>query len=184
MKKIYFYLLLLIGFTLSTTSCLKDDSSWEEYEKWRIANEEFFTQMQDSIDASTGLPYYSQIASEAYPDYHVLYRVITEGDPDGKKPYYTSTVRVNYSGHLYNTDENFDEATNTDFLVTDVISGWTWALQNMTVGSKWEVIIPWQLGYGTTVTSSIPAYSTLVFTIELVSIPKWETGENSSDSDS
>lgn len=183
MKKIYFYFCLLIGATLTLTSCLGDDSTWEEYENWRIANEEFFTQMKDSIDTATGQPYYQEIASESYPAYSLLYHVITEGDADGKVPYYTSTVRVNYSGHLYNTTTAFDSGTNVDFKVNEVISGWTWALQNMTVGSKWEVVIPWQLGYGSTGSTSIPSYSTLVFTIELVSIPKWEIGENDDDDD-
>jgi len=40
----------------------------------------------------------------------------------------------------------------------------------MEVGDKWEVWIPWQLGYGSSASGTIPAYTTLVFEIELISI--------------
>ena len=58
------------------------------------------------------------------------------------------------------------------------ISGWTWALMEMTVGDKAEVVIPWQLGYGSNGSGSIPPYSTLIFTMTLNSIPTYETGIN------
>lgn len=191
MKKIYYFLFLLIG-TLSMTSCLNDDTVYEDYEAWRLENEAFYTQMQDSIDPETEAPYYKEIVAENYPAYKVLYHVITEGAADGKKPYYNSTVEVKYRGHLYNTTVPFDSTktgSTAQFAVNQVISGWTWALQNMTVGSKWEIVIPWQLAYGANGSTSggvyiIPPYSTLVFDVELVSIPKWETGTNSSTSES
>ena len=67
-------------------------------------------------------------------------------------------------------------------MVSDVISGWQWALQNMKEGAKWEVIIPWQLAYGVNGSgSSIPPYSALVFEINLTTIVKWQTGTNSDD---
>lgn len=51
------------------------------------------------------------------------------------------------------------------------IKGVQVALQNMAVGEKWEVVIPWQMGYrGYSFSGVIPAYSTLVFEIELVDI--------------
>lgn len=51
------------------------------------------------------------------------------------------------------------------------IKGVQVALQNMAVGDKWEVVIPWQMGYKRyNFSSVIPAYSTLVFEIELVDI--------------
>jgi len=51
-----------------------------------------------------------------------------------------------------------------------IIDGFSTALQHMDVGDKWEVWIPWQLGYGSSASGTIPAYTTLVFEIELVSI--------------
>jgi len=40
----------------------------------------------------------------------------------------------------------------------------------MQVGDKWEVWIPWKLGYGESGSGTIKGYSTLVFEIELVAI--------------
>jgi FKBP-type peptidyl-prolyl cis-trans isomerase FklB len=42
----------------------------------------------------------------------------------------------------------------------------------MPVGSKWELYIPYQLGYGTRPSGTIPAYRTLLFTLELLDIKK------------
>jgi FKBP-type peptidyl-prolyl cis-trans isomerase FklB len=51
-----------------------------------------------------------------------------------------------------------------------VIKGWTEALTLMSVGSKWEVYVPQELGYGSRAAGKIPAYSTLIFTVELIEI--------------
>ena len=49
----------------------------------------------------------------------------------------------------------------------------------MPVGSKWEICIPQELGYGAQEAGKIKPYSTLVFTVELVGIekPKEEKAE-------
>lgn len=177
MKKIYYFLFLLIG-TLSMTSCLKDDNTYEDYEAWRVANEAFYNQMKDSVwtNPETGKEesYYKEIASLAYPEYKILYHQIDSVENDGRKPYFTSTVKVDYAGHLYNTTTNFDAQNGMEFKVSGVIQGWTLALMNMTAGEKWEVVIPWQLAYGAAGAGSIPPYSTLVFDIKLLEITKWE----------
>lgn len=49
-------------------------------------------------------------------------------------------------------------------------TGWTVALQHMVEGDKYEVWIPQQLAYGASDNGDIPAYSTLIFEIELVSV--------------
>lgn len=54
--------------------------------------------------------------------------------------------------------------------MASVISGWTVALQHMVEGDKYEVWIPQQLAYGASDNGDIPAYSTLIFEIELVSV--------------
>ena len=48
----------------------------------------------------------------------------------------------------------------------------------MTVGNKAEVVTPWKLGYRSNGSGLIPPYSTLIFTMTLNSIPKYETGIN------
>lgn len=100
------------------------------------------------------------------------YKVITEGT--GKKPDSSSTVTVHYTGALADGTE-FDSSIKrgqpATFPVVGVIPGWTQALQLMTVGSKWKLFIPPQLGYGPQGAGArIPPNSALVFEVELISI--------------
>lgn len=100
------------------------------------------------------------------------YKVITMGK--GMKPKAEQEVTVKYEGHLIDGTE-FDSSykrnpQTTKFRCNQVIKGWTEALTLMPVGSKWELYIPQELGYGSRATGNIPAYSTLIFTVELVGI--------------
>ena len=54
--------------------------------------------------------------------------------------------------------------------LSELIDGWIIALQNMTIGDKWEIYIPAEMGYGKYSQPGIPAYSTLIFEIELLGI--------------
>ena len=51
-----------------------------------------------------------------------------------------------------------------------MIKGWTEALQQMPVGSKWELFIPSELAYGPNGKGPIEPNSMLIFEVELVSI--------------
>jgi FKBP-type peptidyl-prolyl cis-trans isomerase FklB len=100
------------------------------------------------------------------------YKVITEGK--GAKPRADQEVTVKYEGHLIDGTE-FDSSykrnpQTTKFRCDQVIKGWTEALTLMPVGSKWEVYVPQELGYGSRAAGKIPAYSTLIFTVELIEI--------------
>ena len=94
-----------------------------------------------------------------------------------------SSATVNYRGRLIPTDNHpmgkvFDEsytgtlnpATNApvEFSLNDVIEGWSTALMHMGKGDIWHVYIPANLGYGNSNKTDIPAYSTLIFDINLV----------------
>ncbi|MBM6992242.1 MAG: FKBP-type peptidyl-prolyl cis-trans isomerase [Prevotella sp.] len=101
------------------------------------------------------------------------YKVLTAGN--GPKPTADQTVEVIYEGKTI--DGNVFDATSrhggkkTDsFRCNQVIKGWTEALTNMPVGSKWEIYIPQNLAYGERQAGQIKPYSTLIFTVELVGI--------------
>lgn len=67
---------------------------------------------------------------------------------------------------LYQRPSNADGTQSS----SSIIRGLQIALQHMRKGEVWEVIIPYQLGYGAYNYSVIPGYSTLIFQIELVEI--------------
>ena len=100
------------------------------------------------------------------------YKVITEGN--GPQPKATDTVTVDYRGTLIDGtefDSSYKRGQPATFPVSGVIKGWTEALQLMPVGSKWQLFIPPQLGYGDRgAGNSIPPNSTLIFEVELLSI--------------
>ncbi|MCI6472136.1 MAG: FKBP-type peptidyl-prolyl cis-trans isomerase, partial [Bacteroidales bacterium] len=62
------------------------------------------------------------------------------------------------------------------YLGGGLVDGFTTALMNMHEGDRWTVYMPYQLGYGTSASSSIPAYSLLTFDITLVSFFRPGTG--------
>ncbi len=101
------------------------------------------------------------------------YRVITEGT--GAKPAATDRVKVNYRGTLVDGtefDSSYKRNQPATFGVGQVIKGWTEALQLMPVGSKWEIYIPQELGYGERESGKIPPLSALIFEVELLEIVK------------
>lgn len=85
------------------------------------------------------------------------------------------SITVNYIGTLTNGtkfDSSFDR--NQPFTFTlgggQVIKGWDEGVVGMKVGGKRKLVIPPSLGYGNQAQGSIPANSTLVFEITLVSV--------------
>jgi len=100
------------------------------------------------------------------------YKILKTGD--GKKPAADDTVVCHYRGTLIDGQE-FDSSYKTNqpatFAVKRVIKGWNEALQLMPVGSKWQVFIPPNLGYGERGTPQrIGPNATLIFEVELISI--------------
>ncbi len=104
------------------------------------------------------------------------YKIITPGT--GLKPTKEDFVTVEYTGHLINGDV-FDSTEKTGkpatFKLSQVIPGWTEALQLMPAGSTWEVYIPSNLAYGErNVGGAIGPNETLVFNVHLIEVKKEE----------
>jgi len=99
------------------------------------------------------------------------YKVLVEGS--GKSPKAADQVTVNYKGMLIDGtefDSSYKRGTPATFPVKGVISGWTEALQLMKEGSKWQLFIPPDLGYGARAMGRIPPNSTLIFEVELLNV--------------
>ena len=100
----------------------------------------------------------------------IFYRVVAEGNGDGKHPTPRSIVTAHYTGRTID-GQQFDSSRGGAPLairLCDLIEGWIIALQQMCVGDKWEVYIPAEMGYGKFAQPGIPAGSTLIFEIELL----------------
>lgn len=100
------------------------------------------------------------------------YKVLTAGS--GAQPTADSTVEVHYEGRLIDGtvfDSSRQRGDTASFGVTQVIPGWTEALQLMTEGSTWELYIPADLAYGPGGTPGGPIgpNAALIFEVELIS---------------
>jgi FKBP-type peptidyl-prolyl cis-trans isomerase FkpA len=101
------------------------------------------------------------------------YEVLEAGN--GEKPVAEDTVEVHYRGTLVDGtefDSSYARGETAKFPLNRVIPGWTEGVQLMPVGAKYKFVIPSELAYGERDTGTIPANSTLVFEVELVSVEK------------
>ena len=102
----------------------------------------------------------------------IYYKVLEQGN-GSTSPTIRSIVSVHYRGTLIDGKE-FDNSYKRNcpeaFRLCDVIDGWQLALQQMHVGDKWIIYIPYELGYGSKACAGIPAFSTLIFEVELLGI--------------
>ncbi len=92
----------------------------------------------------------------------------------GQKPKATDKVQVHYEGTLTDGtvfDSSYKRGEPITFGLNQVIKGWTEGLQLMSIGSKYKLYIPYQLGYGAQgAGAAIPPYAALIFTVELLGI--------------
>ncbi len=191
LKVLPFYLFTLLPLFASCSEAEEED---EEYADWQNRNETYFEGQYQAHSAQSAtqfvLPSWAQASSKSASEVEhtncVLVDVLKEGAgaESLSSPYYTDTVLVNYSGRLmptvrYPSGYLFDSSYLTTYdpdvdvpyqmaVNAAEVEGFATALQHMHRGDQWRVTIPHQLGYGTTAKTSIPAYSTLVFEIELV----------------
>ena len=101
------------------------------------------------------------------------YKVIKEGT--GAKPKATDSVTVHYEGKLLDQtvfDSSIKRGEPITFRLDEVIKGWTEGLQQMNVGSKYQLFIPSDLAYGPNPRpgSGIPPNSVLIFDVELLGV--------------
>lgn len=96
-----------------------------------------------------------------------LYYVITNPG-SGPQPSASSDVEVKYKGYLANGSV-FDESTNAGvkFNLANVIKGWQEGIPLFKKGGKGQLFVPSALAYGSQSQNNIPAYSVLIFDIEL-----------------
>ena len=178
MKKIAICL-MAITVSCCITSC--GDDKEDHLNQWMMANVNAFNAIKVN-------PEYRELLSPGNEG-SIYYKVLQAGNgTDSIK--YTSIVTCYYKGWLiadypfYNIQTGyvfdqrlFDDGPPLQFALNSLVNGWKTALQHMTKGDKWEIWIPYQLGYGRTGSYDsytgalkIPGYSTLVFEMEIVNV--------------
>ena len=200
MKKSIFWLMgLLFSVSLAVTSCEETDGVVDPYFNWQERNELYIDSIARVANANLGNEVGQWKAVHTYkfnppindlnPDVNdYVYCKILEKGTGTVKPLYSDSVAAHYRGQLIPLydgqkvvfDQSFqgelkeDLAVPVTFGVWDgvggVIEGWSSVLQQMVEGDRWEVHIPYQLGYGIYGRNEIPGYSALVFDIQLVKI--------------
>jgi len=187
--------LYLFAFLFLFTSC-KETEEDEEFANWQEQNDNYFQQIYANAmsriaagDNSWKIIRNWSLGSDN-EDFHadvtdnIVVHVITESASTSPSPLYTDSVRIHYRGKLipspsypsgYVFDKSYDGELNPETAVPAMmgvsgsVDGFCTALQNMKVGNRWEVYVPYHLGYDDDTQTDIPAYSTLIFDIQLLS---------------
>ncbi len=159
-----------------------------EFDNWQARNEAFIDSIAQVARANADgewkifLAYGLSDTLQWANEYYVYCNVIDEGEGQ-EMPLFNDTVLVNYRGRLIPTktyergfifDESYvgalDPATDVPVKLNlaGCVRGWTTAMTQMVKGDVWRVYVPSKLGYGEAGQSAVPAYSTLVFDMNLV----------------
>jgi len=178
MKNLLF-LLIIAASTVSFYSCnnVNNSSAWENANK-------------DAYNAITKNTDYKEVLTATGPT--GVYRKIINTGTGTEYPLQTSRVKALYQGTYYDGtffDPGTSQSNIPDTLRLDgtmyngavaISRGLSFAIQQMQVGDKWEIWVPYYLGYGdvdyyttTTYTLFVKAYSTLVYQVELVDITQY-----------
>lgn len=156
------------------SSCESDEvKNWNDYADWREANDDWLHEM-----TVTGK--YTKVTPEWNENLNILMRwtndrTLTEGN---LTPLFTSSVAVKYKGWLYDGTPFDSSYLYTDSIATllpsSLIDGWVIALEQMRVGDKVELIVPYSAAYGSSSLGVVKPYSNLRFELELRDIPQYQ----------
>ncbi|HLV42615.1 MAG TPA: FKBP-type peptidyl-prolyl cis-trans isomerase [Brumimicrobium sp.] len=148
------FLLLLSSVLLFGTSCKKNLSPEEQFEKdIKIIKEYIADKSLNAEETNSGLHYV----------------VLDEGT--GNFPYSNDDVTVRYKG--YTTNGNvFDQSDEEGitFNLQQVIKGWTQGITKFKEGGKGILLIPSKLAYGEKGAGSIKPNTVLIFDVDLLMI--------------
>jgi FKBP-type peptidyl-prolyl cis-trans isomerase len=104
----------------------------------------------------------------------LMYKVIEPGDGKGVSPIgRNDIVWVEYRGWLLN-GQDFDRTKPNEpknFVLGNLIKGWSEALMKMKTGQEFQIVIPAKLGYGDKGRAPvIPPDQTLIFLVKLTKV--------------
>lgn len=193
-KKVYLFSLVLLA--LAFTACSETEEVGK-YDNWRARSEAYIDSLQNVYDTEMDHGQLEYLVPQVNKDLKIFFKR-KKKVTTGERPLYTDNVTCHVRLKLTNGDllgQNFSGELPTDLdpvgtwqisnfwynNQTNVTDGFMEILQNMREGERWEAYIPYQLGYGTADrtlslignTSVVcPAYSTLIFDVQLEKIEK------------
>ena len=205
---VFFCFLLFSTFSLVSCSETEEETTSSEFTNWLSKNDEFMDELVERYKANptAWVRLKKNLQDKVVvvepdevtdDDEDYVYAEILSTGSSTSSILYTDSVRLHYFGHLIPTEEHpngyvFDQSFSGDswadfnarvavprkFAVNAMVVGFSTALQKMHVGDTWKVYIPYQLGYGTSDSGVIPAYSTLIFYVNVAEA--WHVGEKHS----
>ncbi|MCX4821911.1 FKBP-type peptidyl-prolyl cis-trans isomerase [Streptomyces sp. NBC_01142] len=157
--------LLVVPLLLLTAACGSDDKDSDS------------TSSKSELPAITAGAKFGEkptlAKGEGDPPKELKVEVLSEGD--GAKTKKGDALQVNYLGQTWVSDKPFDNSfdrkqpLDLTLGAGDVIPGWEKGLEGQKVGSRIEMSIPPDLGYGSQAKGDqIPANSTLVFVVDIL----------------
>jgi FKBP-type peptidyl-prolyl cis-trans isomerase FklB len=184
--KQYLYPILTLLAALTLFASCEETKTESQYANWQQRNDVYIDSLrtltgnnfvvtpEQALAVPTGTLFaISAVESNTTKNQYFVYcKKISDSNPSGTRPFYTSSVSTYYYGTLIDGssfDGNFNGYSATDrgtlsptdadkaptaydtpttFTVGGVISGWKAALQLMRTGERWMLYIPYQCAYG------------------------------------
>ena len=117
-------------------------------------------------------------------DNGLQYKIVKQGKENGIMPTDSDAVRIYYEGKLIDGtvfDSSFDSEEPTQLTLDYIIPGLAQGIKLMKEGAEYIFYIPQDLAYGEySPSEEIPAYSPMIFDVELISV---EVGANKGNDD-
>lgn len=179
-------------------STVNEYENWQSRNEAFFAEQ--YKKAQDSISAGSRnwklIRVYSKVSDEicTSTDYviaHVISQAVPHDEWNGsyaaENPEYTDSIQMHYRGRLMPSvsypdgfqfdsswigDYNLQTMIPSNMKVSNLVVGMSSSLMQMHVGDRWQLCIPYKLGYNTSTSTNVPAYSTLIFDVTLQAIGK------------
>jgi FKBP-type peptidyl-prolyl cis-trans isomerase len=157
----------ILGFTMLLISACGESA--ESSNNDNMENPGISTESTNT--AANFVPYPIDTAAIVTLPSGLKYYMVQQGD--GNQVKQGDKVLVHYHGMLTDGtvfDSSFERNQPSELSLDQVIEGWREGIPLCKVGARIVLIIPAELGYGSSATGNIPANSTLVFNVEVLGI--------------
>ena len=183
----YIFFGILLSSSVFIISCSEETETESEFANWQERNDAAIDQWAASGRYGK-IKTYTKDPNTVGKNSDYIYVEVLESGSGTESPLFTDTVRVAFQGRLIPSATYADGYMFTytylgdfDWRTIGTADGASWkdgfatALQNMHVGDRWRVHIPYDLMYGAGSDTNYPSYSNMIFDIALVDF--WHPGE-------